>query len=280
MTDLSIFNGRHMRLPAQSYLLRALCGVFLGVVLIGGCSETEEQGQEGVATETAGVEGDPVPLSQSGDMEDEGAVEEEGTYPEFDRMARVQRLAAMSFDPAVGATAFETCAACHGPEGLGSRDGTIPRLAGQHREVVLQRLIEISDGVRIREEMEAYKPAIKTDEQIGALAQFVSGMKDPLEVYHGTGDALDSAGVQYQSLCMPCHFSNGQGDGPSGIPRIGGWDAPAVVHVLQKLRIDDAEIHETGMSDLASMLTDSEIDSLADYVSRLSGQPASANADE
>lgn len=192
-------------------------------------------------------------------------------YPEFDRSARAERIAALDVDEALGASAFEVCASCHGADGFGSRDGLIPRLAGQHRAVILNRLIEISEGVRVREDMAAYKPAMETDEQIGALAFYIEAMDDPQTVIHGPGENLDRSAELYRDLCSSCHGVNGRGDGAAGFPRIGGWDYGSVNGTLLKLQQPDAEIHETGMSDLVSMLTEAEVSGIADHVSRLTG---------
>src|SRR5690606_42137549 len=41
-----------------------------------------------------------------------------------------------------GARLFETCAACHEPSGGGRYDDLVPRIAGQHREVLIEQLIQ------------------------------------------------------------------------------------------------------------------------------------------
>ena len=41
-----------------------------------------------------------------------------------------------------GAELFETCAACHGPDGGGTRDGQVPRIAAQHRSVLIKQLVD------------------------------------------------------------------------------------------------------------------------------------------
>src|SRR3954468_12421720 len=41
-----------------------------------------------------------------------------------------------------GRELFQTCAACHGPEGRGTQDGEIPAIAGQHGSVLLKHLTD------------------------------------------------------------------------------------------------------------------------------------------
>ena len=42
-----------------------------------------------------------------------------------------------------GKVVYEVCAACHLPEGSGSKDGTFPQIAGQHFEVIIKQLSDI-----------------------------------------------------------------------------------------------------------------------------------------
>ena len=59
--------------------------------------------------------------------------------------------------------------------------------------------------------MEAYKPAIETDEQIAALSSFIEDLPDPQSVRHGAGDNLDQAKAQFVDLCVSCHGTEGAG---------------------------------------------------------------------
>lgn len=228
------------------------------------CGEASE-----IDAESPGSDDIKGALQESAAPDNLAEIVNDKSFPEYDRSVRAERIAALGLDRGLGAEAFKVCAGCHGLDGLGSRDGVVPRLAGQHREVILHRLIEISDGVRTREEMTAYKPAIATDAQIGALAVYIEALADPAEVRFGSSNGLDVAEDQYSELCASCHGANGEGDGPAGIPRIGGWDYASVEQSLSQLQAPDAEVHETGMSDLVSMLTKDDTSALADYVSRL-----------
>ena len=41
-----------------------------------------------------------------------------------------------------GGELFETCSACHGADGGGTRDGQVPRIGGQHTSVLWKQLID------------------------------------------------------------------------------------------------------------------------------------------
>lgn len=190
-------------------------------------------------------------------------------YPEFERQERVNKIAAMAPSMEAGAEAFDTCATCHGARGYGSRDGQIPRIAGQLKPVLIEKLIEISDGIRHRPQMEPFIAGIDEDGEIAALAAHLAALRDPEDVRHGTGEELALGKKTFEMLCASCHEADGRGNGAGRIPRIAGWDAPAIRRTLVILGADYSEVHETGMSDLVSMMNEAEIDAVADYVSRL-----------
>lgn len=199
---------------------------------------------------------------------------EEGVrYPEFERQERVERIAALASAQTAGKESFGICATCHGIEGFGSRDGVIPRLAGQQEKVLIEKLVEISEGVRHRPEMEPLLSHIDTDDKIAALASYISAMPDPISSFLGAGDALALGQEVFTQYCVSCHGPNGEGDGEARVPRIAGWDYASVRRTLIRQGADRSEIHETGMSDLVSMLNEAEIDALADHVSRLVPSP-------
>lgn len=233
----------------------AMAAVLLTAAFVTGCDDSK------ISRDDTSVE-----VVEGGDFE------APGLYPEFERQERVERIAALTGDANAGAAVFQTCATCHGVGGFGSPDGSIPRLAGQQPKVLIEKLVEISDGVRHRPEMEPYLPLIATDEQISALATFVSALPDPDVILHGPDGADGAAGEGeelFADYCISCHGQQGEGDGDARVPRIAGWNFDSVRRTLRLQRAQQTEIHETGMSDLVSMLNEGEIDALADYVSRL-----------
>lgn len=240
-------------------IARPVWGVFGALLFSAGLLSCSDQTAE---TETAQDSVAPVQAS-------EASPPQEVQYPEYERQQRVDRIGALAADAAIGAHAFETCASCHGAGGYGSRDGQIPRLAGQLKPVIVEKLIEISDGIRHRPQMEPYIASIDEDGEIAALAAHIAALPDPEDVRHGTGLDLALGKETFEKLCVSCHERGARGNAEGRIPRIAGWDAPAIKRTLIILGADYSEVHETGMSDLVSMMTEAEIDAVADYVSRL-----------
>ena len=47
-----------------------------------------------------------------------------------------------------GAELFGQCAVCHGPQGAGQLDGSVPRIAGQHYRVLARQIVDFRHGAR------------------------------------------------------------------------------------------------------------------------------------
>lgn len=243
-----------LRLPVVGLVaIPALCAL-----LVGGCEDR-------TASETTG----DVISSEADEVSSGYGSVGEVRYPEFERQERVERIAALPAAAEGGEAVYQTCATCHGQEGFGSRDGEIPRLAGQQPKVLIEKLVEISDGERHRPEMEPYLALIDSDGKIGALAGFISALPDPDLVHQGTGESLALGETLFGQYCISCHGPVGAGDGEARVPRIAGWDYASVRRTLIRQGAERGEIHETGMSDLVSMFDEAEINALSDHVSRL-----------
>lgn len=59
-------------------------------------------------------------------------------------------------DASRGAMLFKPCTACHGPQGAGTLDGGVPRLAGQHASVLAKQLVDYRHGRRWHFRMEHF----------------------------------------------------------------------------------------------------------------------------
>lgn len=75
-------------------------------------------------------------------------------------------------------TGVPSCAACHGPRGLGLNLARFPRLAGQHQTFVENSLKEYRSGTRANDPnaMMRGAAASMTDEEIAAVADYIQSM--------------------------------------------------------------------------------------------------------
>ena len=71
--------------------------------------------------------------------------------------------------------------------------------------------------------------------------------------------------------CAGCHSPQGVGNEPAGYPALGGQNAEYLVKQLQAYRDGerDSGVNASIMMDVASKLTDAEIEAVSSYISGL-----------
>lgn len=123
-----------------------------------------------------------------------------------------------------GAQEFETCAACHGPDGGGTPDGLIPRIGGQHVSVLLRQLVDFRHGQRWDVRMQHFTDQhhLENPQAIADVAAYVSTLQPKSAPGVGDGQLLQHGAEVYAHLCRSCHGRAGQGDEERAVPAIGG----------------------------------------------------------
>ena len=81
-------------------------------------------------------------------------------------------------DAAAGKEKAQTCAACHGANGISTSD-QFPILAGQYKDYIIQALHEYKDGRRNNPIMKGMASGL-SDDDIRNLAEYFSGLPGPL----------------------------------------------------------------------------------------------------
>lgn len=118
-------------------------------------------------------------------------------------IAAVQ-IAQAAPDPQVGKAISGQCAACHGSDGI-SIAATIPNLAGQHYEYLLQQLKAFKDGMRKNPIMENFALPLSKKEMQDLSAYFAS---IPIHVGHPKI-------AKPKALHPPKHFRAGNPKNPN-----------------------------------------------------------------
>src|SRR6187549_2192331 len=129
-------------------------------------------------------------------------------------------------DLAHGAELYQTCAACHGPDGRGTEDGEIPAIAGQHGSVLLKQLTDFRHEQRWNERMQNFtdRHHLAGAQDLTDVAAYVASLRRFPPSAKGIGDGTDlseGASVYFRN-CEQCHGPLGQGDLLRTRPRLAG----------------------------------------------------------
>ena len=191
---------------------------------------------------------------------------------------------AMRLEPDLphGAELFSTCAACHGADGLGAMDGSVPAVAGQHVSVLVKQLVDFRHDRRWGDRMRnfASQHHLGTAQDLLDVAAYAESLPrwPPLAGGTGDGSAQHTGFVIYQRDCAACHGPLGLGEARRIRPRLAGQ------HYLYLLRqLDEtADRMRPGMDvehvKLIGAMSSEQRQAVADYLSRLSPHLSSTQA--
>ncbi len=127
-----------------------------------------------------------------------------------------------------GRDVFEVCAACHLTEGWGTKDGTFPQLAGQHRSVLIKQLADIREGNRDNPTMYpfAQPSSIGGPQALADVTAYIQ--KLPMNPDNGKGPwpkgtpEYAKGKALFEKNCVKCHGKHGEGNAKKFYPRIQG----------------------------------------------------------
>lgn len=123
-----------------------------------------------------------------------------------------------------GAELFRDCAACHGRDGGGSEDGDVPRIAGQHFNVLVRQLVDYRHETRwdIRMEHYAGRRLLSNAQAIADVAGYASALGLPAARGVGDGQYVSHGKEVYAARCAQCHGASGEGNSKDVVPRLAG----------------------------------------------------------
>jgi len=181
-------------------------------------------------------------------------------------------------DPAAGEQKAAVCAACHGQGGGKPMMASYPKLTGLGEKYLYTQLVDIKSGDRSIPEMTGLLTAM-SDQDLKDLAAYfnkqelvVNQANDDEELI-AQGQAIFRGGNMASGVpaCAGCHTPSGKGNEPAGYPALGGQNAEYLAKQLKAYRDGTrATTANAGiMADVASKLTDAEIEAVANYASGL-----------
>ena len=166
---------------------------------------------------------------------------------------------------------YQTCAACHGPDGRGTADGEIPAIAGQRGSMLLGQLTDFATTSAGTSACGISPIAITGGAQdLTDVAAYVAGLPRFPATAKGIGDgtALGAGASTYFRKCERCLGPLGQGDLLRRRPRLAGQRSllwPASGNSGQPASRDGSRAHRHAAGHFAGGMR-----GVADYLSRVS----------
>ena len=161
----------------------------------------------------------------------------------------------------------QACTVCHGPSG-NSTDPAMPSLAGQPAQFISTALFMYREGNRKDPLMSPMASGLSNADMNELAAYFAS--QRPAAPSHKTAPENSATGARLseQHHCVQCH-------GPAllglqHIPRLAGQQFAYLKTQLRSFKARTRGDFDGNMSSAAQVLTEREIDILADYLSGLS----------
>jgi len=173
-----------------------------------------------------------------------------------------------------GIEVYEVCAACHLTEGWGTKEGTFPQLAGQHKEVLIKQLADIRALNRDNPTMYPFaKPESIGDEQ--AMADVVAYIaKLPMNPDNGKGEwaegtpEFDQGKKLYADNCVKCHGDTGEGKAKEFYPKIQGQHYNYMLRQFEWIRDGKRRNANPDMVEQIKGFSDKDMQMVINYVSR------------
>jgi len=189
--------------------------------------------------------------------------------------------AAVELEPNLrrGAEYYKLCATCHEADGRGSKDGSVPAIAGQHVSVLVKQLVDFRHDRRWDERMQNF-----------TSQHYFSGPQDLLDVSAyaeslprwpplggGPGDdaSLKRGEVIYHRDCSGCHGPLGLGELRRMRARLAGQHYQYLLRQLEETAAGRRPGMDAEHVKLIGALSTEERSGVAEYLSRLSPNLAS-----
>lgn len=181
--------------------------------------------------------------------------------------AALAASAALTAVPAVAddiAAKAQTCAACHGQNGVPIDPKTIPIIWGQQENYLVKQLHDYRAGERTSPVMAPVAQTVAQPETRAMAAYFAA------KPWPAAGSAAPAAPpaaiVEKLPQCQACHGKNFEGGAPA--PRLAGLSAEYLAATMRDFA-DGTRTNNGDMPKIMRALTDGERDAIGRYLSAL-----------
>ncbi len=171
-----------------------------------------------------------------------------------------------------GLDVYEVCSACHLPEGWGTKEGTFPQLAGQHRKVLVKQLADIRALNRDNPTMYpfALPESIGDEQAIADVTAYIQKLLMNPDNGKGPATADLAKGKQlYHDNCIKCHGDVGEGDEDKFYPRIQGQHYNYMLRQFEWIRDGKRRNANPDMVEQIKGFTDEDMVNVISYVASI-----------
>ncbi len=182
-----------------------------------------------------------------------------------------EEAALLESNIANGKKVYQLCASCHLQNGLGKKNGSFPVIASQHKSVIIKQLKDIQSKHRKNPTMYPFSD-VKTiggTQAVADVAAYIQSLPSGDSNGVGVGDNLALGKQLYIKNCIVCHGPQGQGNVNFVFPRIKDQHYNYLFRQLKWIRDEYRVNSNKNMLTLIKPMSDEELSSLADYISRL-----------
>jgi len=168
-----------------------------------------------------------------------------------------------------GAELYRDCAACHGKDGGGVADGSVPAIGGQPAEVLRRQLQSFRIGTRSDLRMQHFSndDHLEGDEAVAAVAQYVAGLRRTTAPATGSGRDLEKGATEFARGCAGCHGARGAALASMGIPALAGQHASYLERKMREAAAGQNSLSRSHGA-LLSRLAPGRAAAIADWLSR------------
>jgi len=165
-----------------------------------------------------------------------------------------------------GAEIFEMCAACHGQDGHGASDGSVPAIAGQPVAVIVRQIVAFRYDSRLNVRMQHFvdRHHLESPQDLADVAAYASSLPPRPATPAPESAATRQAASLFAASCAGCHGT--QGEGSPRVPRLAGQYAAYLDEQLH----DAAEGRRPSMSRqharLLASLSSDDLEAISEYL--------------
>jgi len=156
----------------------------------------------------------------------------------------------------------QTCAACHGANGVPIEPKTIPIISGQQQSYLMKQLRDYRNGERANPIMTAIAKGLAEDD-LRKLAAYFAAKPWPTLPAPAAAAGSPPDGLKQ---CQPCHQPNFEGGMPA--PRLAGLSYEYLVATMRNFATDE-RTNNGDMPKFMHALSDSQRDAMAKYLATL-----------